>query len=236
MSVILPRAVAVFETELAQSITDSDTIMYLSSALTKDGDELEADKWYGFVIEQGTLNEEFVIGQVDSSNRKMIKNLKRGISYKDGQTEITSLKKNHSRGASVRITDAPILPAIVDAFNDAIENFNNEVSQYARFRVKSNVISSTDNLIPDLDQYNYYKIENLSSNLTINNPIGNNLSLGMVLVILIKDNGTSRNIYFGDKYKAIGVSLPTLTNPNKFMEIIAEYDGSNWLTSCFNEV
>ncbi|MCX7589697.1 MAG: hypothetical protein N2Z85_02035 [Patescibacteria group bacterium] len=133
MSTILPRAVAVFETTLSQSISESDTTLYLTSAITKDGTELDADVWYGFVIDSGNNNEEFVIGQPDSSNRKMIKNLKRGVSYKDGKTEIGALKKAHSKGASVKITDAPILPAIVDSFNNAVNNFNTTSQAYDNY-------------------------------------------------------------------------------------------------------
>lgn len=124
MSIILPKAVALFKTTLAQSINDSDLIMYLSSALTKDGDELLAGEWYGFVLDKNTVNEEFVIGQVDNTDRRKIINLKRGVSYKDGQTEIPTLKKYHNRGASVEITDAPILPAMVDSFVNAVNDFD----------------------------------------------------------------------------------------------------------------
>ncbi|MEO0075986.1 MAG: hypothetical protein ABIK31_07820, partial [candidate division WOR-3 bacterium] len=75
----------------------------------------------------------------------------------------------------------------------------------------------------------------LAANLTINNPTGSPV-LGDVLVILIKDDGTSRNLTFGSGYKPMGQALPTATTAGKTMEIIAEYDGSNWLTSYVNEV
>jgi len=59
--------------------------------------------------------------------------------------------------------------------------------------------------------------------------------LGEVIVILIKDDGTSRTLSFGTAYKAMGQALPTTTTAGKRMEIIAEYDGTDWLTSYVNE-
>lgn len=50
--------------------------------------------------------------------------------------------------------------------------------------------------------------------LTLANPTGTWLQ-GQDLIIRIKDNGTSRAINYGSDYRAIGVTLPVGTTPNK---------------------
>jgi len=104
-------------------------------------------------------------------------------------------------------------------------------------RIQKRTFSTTTatSLTPDISQYDLYQLTALSSALTINNPIGDPV-LGDVIVILIKDNGTSRTLSWGTAYKGIGATLPTATTAGKTMEIIAEYDGTNWLTSYTTEI
>lgn len=104
-----------------------------------------------------------------------------------------------------------------------------------RIQIRSSSTTSASSLTPDISSYNLYQFTALAANLTINNPTGTPV-LGEVLVILIKDNGTSRTLTFGNGYKPIGQALPTATTAGKTMKIICEYDGSNWLTSYVNEV
>lgn len=97
--------VALFQSTLANSIDASATQMTLSSALTKDGTNL-ASSTYSFIIDEGTASQEFVKADCTST---VCTNMARGLSVITGTTTITSLAKKHSRGASVKITDAPIL-------------------------------------------------------------------------------------------------------------------------------
>jgi len=102
----ISQSVAGFSTSLVSSISTSDTSMELVSVTTDDGTTLTDGVTYGFVIDVNTASEEFVIGTASSTN---IINMTRGISVTTGRTSITALKKNHRRGASVKITDHPVL-------------------------------------------------------------------------------------------------------------------------------
>lgn len=97
--------VALFQSTLANSIDASATQMTLSSALTKDGTNL-ASSTYSFIIDEGTASQEFVKADCTST---VCTNMARGLSVTTGTTTITSSAKIHRRGASVKITDAPIL-------------------------------------------------------------------------------------------------------------------------------
>jgi hypothetical protein len=95
-------------------------------------------------------------------------------------------------------------------------------------RTSSNTTLTT--LTPDISAYDLYQLTAQASSLTINNPTGTPV-LGEIIVILIKDNGTSQTLTFGSSYKPMGQALPTATTAGKRMEIICEYDGTDWLTS-----
>ncbi len=177
MSQIIPKAVAVFETTLYQSLSENETEMYLNSAMTKDGTELDAGVYYGFVIDSGNSNEEFVIGKPSSSDRKRIIDLRRGISYKDGVTSISSLKKYHLRGASVKITDAPILPAIVDSIVDAVNDVNDVYNQFF-LRVRSfDYLNLNDNYTITQNDFGKILRNTSDNNITITIPTDSNLGI-----------------------------------------------------------
>ena len=101
----IPTPVAFFETSLSSKITASDTSMTLVSTSTKNG-YLTTGSVYGFVIDEGTADEEIVSGTVSGSS---VTGMSRGLDPVTGNTEVTALKKAHRRGASVKITDAPTL-------------------------------------------------------------------------------------------------------------------------------
>lgn len=101
----LPDIRALFETSLASRITSTATSFSLVSGTDKDGNTL-ASSTYAFIIDEGTANEEFVIA--DCTN-KTCTNATRGLSVLTGTTTVSNLKHEHGRGASVKITDAPIM-------------------------------------------------------------------------------------------------------------------------------
>lgn len=104
----IPTTIAFFETTLASAISSSATTFTLTSATDKDGTTL-ASSTYAFVIDEGSSNEEIVIADCTAT---ACTNASRGVSVRTGNTEVTALKKAHRRGASVKITDAPILPLL----------------------------------------------------------------------------------------------------------------------------
>lgn len=101
----IPVPVALFETSLQASISSSATSMTLVSATDKDGTTL-ASSTYAFILDEGTADEEFVIGGCTGT---ACQGLLRGVSVLTGSSTVSSLAKAHRRGASVKITDAPIL-------------------------------------------------------------------------------------------------------------------------------
>jgi len=98
----IPQVVALFETSLATKITSSATSMTLVSGTDKAGNALSG--YMCFTVDEGTASEEFVCGTASSTD---VSSMLRGIDPIDGDKEVTALKKEHRRGASVKITDYP---------------------------------------------------------------------------------------------------------------------------------
>lgn len=116
----IPTTIAFFETTLASAITSSATSFTLTSATDADGTSL-ASSTYAFVIDEGSSNEEIVLADCTGTT---CTNAERGISVRTGNTEVTALKKAHRRGASVKITDAPILVLMARALRgDDVTSF-----------------------------------------------------------------------------------------------------------------
>lgn len=106
----VPKTIAFFETTLAASLNDTATAFTLTAATDKDGTVL-ADDTYSFVIDEGSSNEEIVICRCIGTT---VTEALRGVSVATGNTEVTALKKTHRRGASVKMTTAPIVPIIAN--------------------------------------------------------------------------------------------------------------------------
>lgn len=118
----IPKVVAVFETSLQSSITSSATSMTLVNGTDSSGDALSG--YTCFVIDEGTASEEFVCGTATGTS---IASMIRGIDPVDGDEEVTSLKKSHRRGASVKISNHPSLTVISRILNGD-ETFPNIIS------------------------------------------------------------------------------------------------------------
>lgn len=107
---ITPEVKALFSTTLASRITSSATSMTLSSATDKDGNTL-ASSTYGFIIDEGTSAEEFVLADCTGT---ACTNMTRGLSVSTATTSVSSLRFEHNRGASVKITTAPSLVFVIN--------------------------------------------------------------------------------------------------------------------------
>lgn len=129
--------VALFETSLASSISSSATSMSLVSATTLDGSTL-ASSTYSFIIDEGTASQEFVIADCTGT---VCTNMERGISAITGSTSVTALQFAHRRGASVKITDAPILIKLTRIAN-GIGTFPNIISytSHPTFTATTNIV------------------------------------------------------------------------------------------------
>lgn len=91
-------------------------------------------------------------------------------------------------------------------------------------RVQS--VSSSATVTPNADNDDLVVITAQAANLTIANPTGTAVQ-GQVIVIRLKDNGTSRTITWGSNYRAIGVTLPGTTFSAKTTYIAAIYNATD---------
>ena len=144
----IPTPIALFETSLRTSISDSSTSFTLVSATDKDGNTL-ASSTYAFIIDEGSSNEEFVIADCTGTS---CTNAIRGVSVLTGTSSVSSLQKDHRRGASVKITDGPIL-LILTRLANGVMDFPNTL------RYKSNVstttIAANDQNLVNVELLNY---------------------------------------------------------------------------------
>lgn len=130
----IPTPIAQFQTSLASSISANDTSMSLAAAADKEGNTL-ASSTYAFVIDEGTGLDEFVTANCTGTT---CTGLTRGVSVLSGTTSVSSLKKAHRRGASVKITDAPLLLIIARIANGQ-DTFPNKLT-YATTPSLSNAL------------------------------------------------------------------------------------------------
>ena len=117
----IPTVVALFETSLQSSVSSSATSMTLVKGTDKRGTSLSGTM--GFVIDEGTSSEEFVLCSVSAT---ALTSCQRGIDVQDGETEVTALKFEHRRGGSIKITNYPQL-AILSRILNAQESVPNKL-------------------------------------------------------------------------------------------------------------
>lgn len=115
----IPDLKALYEDSLASKISSSATSFTLTRG-TSSGTAL-ASSTYPFIIDEGTANEEFVLADCTGT---ACTNVTRGISLTTGTTTVASLQKAHGRGASVKITDGPIL-LILNRILQGVDTFPN---------------------------------------------------------------------------------------------------------------
>jgi hypothetical protein len=108
----IPKISALFETSLASAMTAAATSFTVASGTDRDGNALSGR--YGFIIDEGTADEEFVIGTISSTTVTIEY---RGIDADAPNTEVSGNKKAHRRGASVKITDYPIMGVVRNILN-----------------------------------------------------------------------------------------------------------------------
>ena len=118
----IPTVVAVFQSSLQASITPTATSMTLVSGTNSAGNALSG--YTCFNIDEGTALEEFVCGTASGVN---VTSMLRGLDPVNGSLEVTALKKNHRRGASVKITNYPSL-GIVSRILNGNETIPNPIS------------------------------------------------------------------------------------------------------------
>lgn len=108
----IPKIKALYEDNLQSKITATATTMTLVRGTDKQDRDLSGT--YGFVIDEGSTKEEFVICTAAAT---ALTGCTRGIDVEDGKTEVTDLKQEHRRGASVKVTNYPQLAIISRILN-----------------------------------------------------------------------------------------------------------------------
>ncbi len=103
----LPDAPALFETSLAAPITATADSFTLTANSVRGGGSLSG--YNCFTIDEGSAQAEFVCGTASSTS---VTGVTRGISPSDGTSAVSALQFAHRRGASVKITDFPIIQII----------------------------------------------------------------------------------------------------------------------------
>ena len=98
----IPSVVALYEDSLQDKITSTATTATLVRGTDKQTVALSGT--YGFIIDEGTSSEEFVICTAAST---ALSGCTRGLSVTNPNTSVTALKFAHRRGASVKITNYP---------------------------------------------------------------------------------------------------------------------------------
>lgn len=79
-------------------------------------------------------------------------------------------------------------------------------------------VASASTITPNIDQYDLVVVSALAENLTIANPSPiTTLVEGQRLVIRVKDDGTSMDLSFGNKYRGLAAVLPAETTVDKTM-------------------
>lgn len=106
----IPKVIASFETMLSAKISASASTLTLDSILDDAGANITGV--VGIVVDGGSASEEFMIGTLASDKSFAV--TYRGINPSSPLAEVTALKFAHERGASVKITNFPILGILRD--------------------------------------------------------------------------------------------------------------------------
>lgn len=95
--------------------------------------------------------------------------------------------------------------------------------------VRSVGVASSATPTPNVDTTDLYFLSGLAENATFGAPTGT-LTDGRKLIIRIKDNGTARTLAWHAVYRAITVTLPTVTIPNEtlYLGLIYNAVDSKW--------
>lgn len=115
----IPKITKRFETSLASALSASGSSFTLESATDEDGNALSG--LYGMTIDVGSADVEDFLVTISGTTATVVY---RGIDADAPNTEVTANKKAHRRGASVVVTDYPVLAVLRNLLNgdDTIPN------------------------------------------------------------------------------------------------------------------
>jgi len=109
----IPTVVALYTDSLATKLTETSTSTFTLIRGT-DKQSRSLSGYYGFVIDEGTTNEEFILATCSGTTCTINT---RGIDIVDGETNVATLQHEHRRGAVVKITNFPQLAILSRILN-----------------------------------------------------------------------------------------------------------------------
>ena len=108
----LPQGAAVFQTSLLTQIITTDTSMTMVANSLRGGGVLSG--YNCFTMDEGSASAEYVCGSVSGTS---VTAMTRGIDLQTGTSSVASLKFAHRRGASIKITDFPLIQILRNQIN-----------------------------------------------------------------------------------------------------------------------
>lgn len=187
--------VASFKTTITARSESTATIFYLDSVLDDAGNAIVGTK--GFLIDEGTTDEETIVGTVSGST---LVSCLRGISPTDGISEVTALKKPHRKNATIKITSHPYLLEIIRALNGTTQFDADNIMAYdaaPAFTPGSNQLATVG------------YVDGVAIN---GSPDGSEATKG------IYEAATSAEVAAGDDSGS--TTAPTVVRPSKLAEVI----------------
>src|SRR5918992_5572003 len=112
LGVSLPGGQALFETSLQERISSTDTSLTLVENELTTGESLSG--YQCFTIDEGRSDAEFVCGTISGTT---VSSLERGISASTGTSTVAAARFAHRRGATVKITDFPLVQRLRNLLN-----------------------------------------------------------------------------------------------------------------------
>lgn len=94
--------------------------------------------------------------------------------------------------------------------------------------------AASGNISPDMS-IDVYQRTALAATCTIAAPTGTP-TLGETLVFLLKSTGSAQTLTMNATYKAVAAAFPSTVSTTKRLEIVAIFDGTDWLTTWGEEV
>lgn len=142
-----------------------------------------------------------------------------------GATTLTSGNVLVGAGTSA-VTTTKAAPSGNFVGTSDVQTLSNKIIQ----KRTSSATTVTSPFTPNFNTAEVFYITLQGSNLTLNAP--SNMSAGDTIQIVLSDDGVARTLTFNASYKfAIGNTAPTTTSvPNK-IELVVNYDGTDYLTT-----
>ena len=94
--------------------------------------------------------------------------------------------------------------------------------------------SSASSLTPEIDTYDIFEFTALAEALTINNHSTSTPANGEMMEFIIKDNGTSRTITWGNKYANGCATLPAATTISKRSWVLVQWNSTDEKWYCIS--